>query len=397
MDEDQGPEPLSRRDFGVLAAAASLPAGGMTMPDKDLAAQAAPYDLSPGLQTRSTSFENPTGAKGGGGHAASPIGVGRKGAPARAIDPGETVTLADVTGPGTIRHFWLTTLPSASAMRGMVVRAWWDGQAHPSIEAPLGDLMGFAHGVTPAFESAVHSVGESYALNLWLPMPFRRHARITLTNELTRAVPVFYQLDYTVGDKHPADVGRLHVSFQRQNPTTPKEDFEILPKRHGKGRYLGAVIGVRPLAGRWWGEGEVKMFIDGDGAFPTYCGTGTEDYVGLSFGIQRTAFRYHGANWREGEDASETGRVSIYRWHLPDPVVWTRDIRVTIQQIGITPGPIATTADYLKLLADRADDWSAAAFWYEPTPSAPLPPMPDVKARTADLPSARGKIADQPV
>lgn len=348
-----------------------------------------PYDLSASLQTRSISFENPTGDRAAGGLAASPLGVGRKGDPARMIAPGETVTLADIAGGGTIRHIWLTGPMAPRALRGVVIRAWWDDQPHPSIESPLGDLFGFAHGRTPTFESAVHSVGKRNGLNLWLPMPFTRRARLTLTNETARPVIVFYQIDYTLGDAHPEDVGRLHVRFWRENPTTPGQDFELLPRREGKGRYLGAVIGVRPLSGGWWGEGEAKIFLDGDTDVPTICGTGAEDYVGLSFGIQQTPFRYHGANWRELDDDTNTGRVSMYRWHLPDPVTWTRDIRVTIQQIGITGGVTpATIEDYKAMLVERADDWSAAAFWYEPVPSAPLPPMPDVAARTADLPKA---------
>lgn len=348
-----------------------------------------PYDLSGRLESRAISFENPTGERGAGGQAASPLGVGRKGDPARAIAPGETVELADIAGPGMIRHIWMTTLASPKVFRGLMLRAWWDGQEHPSIEAPVGEFFGFAHGLTRPFETAAHSVGERYGMNAWLAMPFTRRARLTLTNDLPRPVMVFYQVDYTLGDEHPADVGRLHVAFRRENPTRPGEDFELLPKRTGRGRYLGAVIGVRPLSTGWWGEGEAKIFLDGDGKFPTICGTGAEDYVALSYGIQPTAFRHHGSNWQE---AGETARVSMYRWHLPDPVFWREDIRVTVQQIGLdAEGPqINSLDDYKARLVERADDWSAAAFWYEPIPSAPLPPAPDLAARIADLPSARG-------
>lgn len=348
------------------------------------------YDLDTGLETRSICFENATGERGGGGRAASPLGVGRKGDPARVLSPGEEVVLADIAGPGCIRHIWLTGPMSPKALRALVVRAWWDGQEHASIECPLGDLFGFAHGRTPAFESAAHSVGPRYGLNLWLPMPFASRARITLTNEHNRPATVFYQIDLTLGDRHPVDLGRLHVLFRRANPTTPGQDFELLPRREGRGRYLGAVIGVRPLSDGWWGEGEAKIFLDGDTDFPTVCGTGSEDYVGLSFGIQPSAFRYHGANWREADDDTHTGRVSMYRWHMPDPVVWKTDIRVTIQQIGLGEGVMPDGMEaYKARLVDRPDDWSTATFWYEPIPSAPLPPMPDVAARTADLPPPR--------
>lgn len=346
------------------------------------------WDIGPGVESRSISFENPTGAKGGGGRAASPLGVGRKGDPARLIQPGETVTLCDIAGAGVIRHVWMTTLGSPRALRGTVIRAWWDGQAHASIEAPLGDFFGFAHGYTPPFQSAAHSVGERAALNVWLPMPFASRARLTLSNEHSRPMPLFYQVDYTLGDDHGPDIGRLHACFRRENPTTPGKDFEILPRREGRGRYLGAVIGVRPTAPQWWGEGEIKIYLDGDGEFPTICGTGSEDYVGLSFGLQPAAFQFHGCSWRERDDSSDTGRISMYRWHIPDPIAWREEIRVAIQQIGIADGAGGATMEaYKGRLRERADDWSATAFWYEPTPSAPLPPLPDYAARTADLPS----------
>ncbi|MCF8470814.1 MAG: DUF2961 domain-containing protein [Parvibaculum sp.] len=348
------------------------------------------YDIHSELESRAISFENPTGARGAGGRVASPLGVGRKGDPARLIMSGETVELAHIAGSGTIRHIWLTTLPSPEIFRGLVLRVWWDGQAHPSIESPIGDFFGFAHGVTPAFESEIHSVGELYGVNIWLPMPFAAAARFTLTNDLPSPVPVFYQIDYTLGDRHDDDVGRLHVLFQRANPTTLTQDFELLPKRQGAGRYVGTVIGVRPLGSGWWGEGEVKIYLDGDTDFPTISGTGAEDYAGISFGIQPTPFRFHGANYREGDESTQTGRISMYRWHLPDPVFWKSDIRVTIQQIGLAEGaPPASIEDYKAKLVERRDDWSAATFWYEAVPSAPLPPLPDLAARIADLPASR--------
>ncbi|MCB1128463.1 MAG: DUF2961 domain-containing protein, partial [Verrucomicrobiae bacterium] len=229
----------------------------------------------------------------------------------------------------------------------------------------LGDFMGFAHGKVMAYESAVHSVGRSAGMNLWLPMPFTKQARFTITNEGEKDVPFFYQIDYTLGDYHPQDTGRLHVLFRRENPTTLKQDFELLPARKGKGRFIGSVMGIRALEGNWWGEGEIKVYLDGDQEFPTICGTGSEDYVGLSWGIQQTPFRYNGCS------LDDQGFVSMYRWHLPDPIFWQKAVRITIQQIGWKDG-----------LYERQDDWSCATFWYEPVPSRPLP---DVKARTTDL------------
>jgi hypothetical protein len=344
------------------------------------------YHIDAGLESRSISFENPTGARGAGGRAASPLGVGRKGDAVRTIAAGETVVLADIAGRGTIRHIWATTLAHSKLLRGAVVRATWDDQVHPSIELPLGEFFGFAHGVTNAFESEAHSVGERYGMNSWLPMPFTKRARITLTNESHMPFPLFYQIDYTLNDAHAEDVGRLHALFRRSNPTTLGQDFEVLPRREGRGRYLGAVIGVRPLKGEWWGEGEAKIYLDGDQEFATIVGTGAEDYICLSFGVQRTPFRFHGASYMEKGEGIETGRVSMYRWHMLDPIFFQRDIRVTIQQIGLGGETPRTLDEYKARFVERQDDWSAAAFWYEAAPSAPLPVMPDLAARVADLP-----------
>lgn len=356
------------------------------------------YDLTPAsrIKTRSISFENPTGAVGEGGKASSPLGEGRKGSPMRIVMPGESVELASIQGSGTISHIWMTTRNDPQILRGAIVRFWWDGQEHPSVEAPIGDFFGFAHGRTDAFQSAVHSVGERVGMNIWLPMPFASSARVEFVNESGLPMPLFYNIDYTLGDAHPDDVGRLHVLFQRENLTTQGRDFEILPERTGKGRYLGSVIGVRPLDGQWWGEGEFKAFIDGDEDFPTIAGTGAEDYVGLSYGLQQTPFLYNGANWIEDSPAYDvsngTGRISMYRWHIVDPFYWAESLRLTMQQIGCCNleegATIAGFESYMNALFEREDDWSAATFWYEPIPSAPLPEMPDAAARMADLPAA---------
>jgi len=348
--------------FGVLALAV-LAVSSLA----DLVSE--PYRLDTGLETRSISFENPTGAPGQGGQAASKLGPTRKGAPNRAFKAGETVQLADIEGPGTIRHIWMTISDrKPETFRSFVMRAYWDGQEHPSIECPLGDFFGFAHGKVESYQSAAHSLGQNAGMNIWLPMPFKKRAYVTLTNETGGDVTIYYQIDYTIGDVHPDDVGRLHVLFRRENPTTLKQDFELLPKRVGKGRYIGSLVGVRALHDNWWGEGEIKVYKDGDEAFPTICGTGSEDWVCLSYGLQQTPFLYHGANLCQGRFNS------FYRWHLPDPVYWEKEARITIQQIAWDEG-----------LAEVQDDWCAATFWYEPMPSAPLPAMPSLEARTAEL------------
>ncbi len=340
-----------------------------------------PYLLDPKLQTRWINFENPAGGPGMGGRTESHLGVGRKGAPARLIEPRETLQLADVEGPGTIRHFGCTTMPSPIVLRSLVVRVWYDDQDQPSIECPLGDLMGFAHGKVVPFTSAAHSVGAHGGLNCWLPMPFRTRVRVTLTNDGDDEIPFAFQLAVTLGDAHDSTIGRLHVTFRRDNPTTRGRDFEILPLRQGRGRYLGAVLGVRTLHDCGGSEGEVKVFIDGDAAFPTLCGPGIEDYVGLADDLQGAPrgelanatqpvpALYHGVSLRQSHF------LSMYRWHLPDPVLWHQEIRVTVQQLGWKDGKLCETSD----------DWSCAAFWYEPLPSHALAPLPTWEERVADL------------
>jgi len=364
---------LNRRD--LLPPSAPLlvglllltPARISALPTPDVLRE--PYRLDTGLISRSISFENPSGGPGEGGRAASNLGPGRKGTPAREIKPGETVQLCDVKGPGTLRHIWMTTSGEPAIQRECVIRAYWDGQDHPSLECPIGDLFGFAHGKIMSYESAVHSCGPTGGRNLWLPMPFTRRARLTFTNEGKKPVTLFYQITYTLNDRHPRDVGRLHVLFRRENPTTEKIDFELLPRRAQKGRLIGSVIGIRNLhPDQWWGEGEIKVYLDGDKEWPTIVGTGSEDYVGLAWGIQQAPFLFNGCS------LNDKNFVSMYRWHLPDPIAWEREARITIQQIAWKDG-----------LKETADDWSCATFWYEPVPSAPLPTLPDVTARTADI------------
>jgi hypothetical protein len=361
------------RTIGTVAILTNLAIIAMLLVQPTLLAQqpnlvTEPYLLDTGLTSRSISFENPTGAPGQGGKASSNLGPGRKGAPNRIIEPGESVQLCDIEGPGTIRHIWITTRGNPINLRSCVIRVWWEGQDHPSIECPLGDFMGFAHGKVMPYDSAVHSVGAKAGMSFWLPMAFTKRAKLTFTNDGAKSIPLYYQIDYTIGDKHPEDVGRLHVLFARENTTTEKKDFELLPQRNGKGRFIGSVIGIRNLHEQWWGEGEVKVYMDGDTDFPTICGTGSEDYVGLSWGIQQTPFLYNGCS------LDQNNYISMYRWHLPDPIAWRKECRITIQQIAYKGG-----------LLETEDDWCCATFWYEPTPSAPIPGMPDLKARTADI------------
>jgi hypothetical protein len=355
-----------------------------------------PFNIPEHLVSRAISFENPTGDAGMGGREARPLGVGRKGSAVRHVQDGETTVLADIKGTGTIRHIWLTTHNKPHLLRGSVVRIFWEGQQHPSVELPLGEFFGFANGQCRAFESIYHSVSSTKGMNCWIPMPFLEGAKIEFSNRSGHRLPLFYQVDYTLGDNHAPGVGRLHASFHRENPTQLKRDFEILPERRGRISFLGAVLGVIPEAPLWWGEGEMKAFIDGDGKFATIVGTGSEDYVGHAFGIQDESFLHHGCNYREKDHDSDTGMVSIYRWHVADPIFCQQRMRLVIQQIGHRPTYQARSIDdYKAELYERSDDWSAAAFWYQATPSTPLPQFPDAALCLARVPETESVPATE--
>jgi len=313
----------------------------------------------PNLQSRSISMENPRGEKGAGGSAASPLGAGRKGAPCLFdLPPGSKHTLADITGPGCIHHIWITTDIKPHVLRSLILRFYWDDLDYPSIECPLGEFFGTAHGRTIHYVSALTAQQQGQGLNNYMPMPFHKRGLIEL--EVDTVPPLnffFYQIDYTLGDEVKADDSRLCCMFRRQNPTREKEDFVILPQIEGEGRFLGTVCGVRPLQAEWWGEGEIKIYLDGEDKLPTICGTGTEDYVGTAWGLGEHYAFYQGCPYYKDN------LVSFYRWHVPDPVYFHESIKVTIQQIGHK-----MDSGYF----ERVDDWSAAAFWYQKHP-LPLP------------------------
>ena len=303
------------------------------------------------------------------------LGVGRKGSPARYIAPGQTIVLGDIDGPGVLRHIWMTAVRNVEVLQGIVIKIYWDNQTHPSIETPIGPFFGIMHGQVKAYQSAVHSVNSMAGMNNWMEMPFKKHAKIEIVNESTVTTPIYYNIDYTIRDILPRECGYLHAIYRRENPTVLKNNFKILPKRNGKGRFLGCVLGIRTLTNTWWGEGEFKVYLDGDTNFPTICGTGTEDYVGQSWGLQDATHLYAGTSLHPGSDLNAGELHTIYRWHIKDPIYWKKDVRVTIQQIGHN-GIIG--------LFERQDDWSTCSFWYEPAPSNPLPTMQDYNARIKD-------------
>ncbi len=314
------------------------------------------------LDSRAITFENPTGARGAGGAARA----GRKGAPSRRLEPGEHVVLADLDGPGTIGHVWMTFPPAPpEVMRALVLEVFYDGAELPSISVPCLDFFGLPHGRPVAFTSALTSAQEARGFNSYIPMPFREHVRVEVTNGAARAIEFYFQLDMTLSKAVPDDVGMLHASFRRENPTTMARDFVIADGFRGPGRFIGCAVGVRVVDdGFWYGEGELKVYRDGDRELPTICGTGLEDYVGTAWGMGPHHTPYAGAPLEVPQSPLSTmpHMVGFYRWHVPDPIMFTDDLKVTIQQIGMA---LFVTGQEAELDAFRATHPEAGAGWHE--------------------------------
>ena len=360
------------------------------------------YELPEGVESRWASPENPTGEKGRAGMAAG----GRKGSPTIAIPAGASAVLAEAKNrSGMVRRIWMT-MPDRSPqmLRGLRIEMFWDGAASPAVSAPVGDFFGVGLGQMAQFESALFSNPEGRSLNCFVPMPFRTGMRIVMRNESGRDLPeLFYDVNYTLGDRHPANALYFHAHWRRENPTTLQRDYEILPRVSGRGRYLGTNIGVivnqSEYFNTWWGEGEVKIYLDGDTELPTLAGTGTEDYVGTAWGQGRYSNLY------QGSPVADEARMRwcFYRYHITDPVYFNRDVRVTIQQIGYladhSRGGFYRTGRQLyragpgKVLMDltkdgkfeRADDWSSCAYFYLDRPENNLPQLDAAEKRMAGL------------
>ena len=281
-------------------------------------------------ETRWASFENPSAGKG----TAARENRGAKGHPADRLAAGETKTLMTAEGPGEIRRIWITVIDrNPDMLQSLRLNMHWDGAKTPAVSVPLGDFFGAILGRTSAFENELFANPEGRSFNCYIPMPFRTGARVTLTNESGRMLThLFYDIDFL--KKKAADEGQyyFHATWRRERRTTLGQDFEILPAVKGEGRFLGAHVGVvvNPENTGWWGEGEVKMYIDGDGELPTLAGTGTEDYIGTGWGQGLYHNRFQGCLVAD----KATGEYGFYRYHVPDPVYFRKDIRVTLQQIG---------------------------------------------------------------
>ncbi|MGI6336433.1 MAG: glycoside hydrolase family 172 protein [Eubacteriales bacterium] len=334
-------------------------------------------------KTRSISSENLTGEKSGGGrtplaegsarNAARDLGTGWKVNPYSVIPAGETFTLADISGPGCVQHLWMTT-GGKTSWRNTILRFYWDGCETPAVECPMGDFFASGWGRYAQISSLAVCVNPGRAFNCYWPMPFRTHARVTLENRGAEEMVVYYQLTYALTDV-PDDAAYFHAQWRRVNPLAYRDVCTVLDGIHGRGQYVGTYLAWGVNNTGWWGEGEIKFFLDGDRDYPTICGTGTEDYFCGSYnfdvGGRYTPFTtpYSGLAVISTDGAYQSQqRFGLYRWHITDPIRFCDDIRVTIQALGWR-----SEGRYLPL----QDDIASTAYFYLDRPSAALPALPD--------------------
>jgi len=335
-------------------------------------------------RTRSINAENPTGEKGGGAKEAPPddkhpsarLGKGWKVKPCITLATGSTTTLAEIEGPGTIRHIWITVVEKA--YRDCVLRFFWDGEDTPSVEVPLGDFFACGHALRTKVNSLPICVNPSGGFNSYWPMPFSKSAKVTVENQHWEDIGgFFYQITYDLADV-PHQAGCFHAQWRRSVTERTCPDHVILDDVKGTGHYVGTYIAWTQLANGWWGEGEVKFYIDGDAEYPTICGTGTEDYFGGAWGF------YGPGGCEESfstpflglplvrHEPKEVPKYGLYRWHIMDPVRFDKDLKVTIQALGWWPDG---------KFQPLADDLASVAYWYQAEPHGPFPAMPGPEGR----------------
>jgi hypothetical protein len=344
-------------------------------------------------KSRSISAENPTGAKGQGGsltegtgaNAARGLGQGWKVSPSIHIGGSEVVTLADIDGPGVIQHIWLTV--HFNYYRTLVLRMYWDDEETPSIEVPVGDFFCNGWCVSCDVNSLPISVNPTGGFNSYWEMPFHKRARITVENLSTETIQgLYYQIDYALTEV-PDDMAHLHAQWRRSNPLPYKESHTLLDNVRGHGHYVGTYIAWGVNNSGWWGEGEVKFYMDGDTDFPTVCGTGTEDYFGGAWCFGHFDGEYHGYSGPylglpqilkpDGFYQSQQ-RFGLYRWHVPDPIRFEQDLRVTIQALGWRSSMQRNRPPQEWRYLPLQDDIASTAFWYQTEPHAPFPKLPDL-------------------
>jgi hypothetical protein len=375
------------------------------------------FEYTDNIEPRWVSFENITGEKGQGGKE----NFGAKGHPCDFIKAGETKTLLDIAGPGIISRMWITISDrSPEMLRSLVLNMYWDGENKPAVSAPFGDFFSIGLGRTITFENELFSNPEGRSFNSNVQMPFKKSARIEIINESDKELPmIFYDVDLQLLKEWDEDYLYFHCFWHRDTATTLTEDFEILPELKGKGRFLGTNVSVNANSAykdHWWGEGEVKVYLNGDTDYATLVGTGTEDYIGTAWGQGQYYNRFQGCPIADTENLQWT----FYRYHIPDPIYFKTDCRVTIQQIGgneksqvlelqksgvdlipitIHQAPVFTHIYQPGEVVDlsdsdlpegwvnyyRSDDLAAAAYFYFERPSSELPDLQPLAIRTWDL------------
>lgn len=339
-------------------------------------------------KTRSISPENFTGDKGKGGmadpavkekhnvanahNAARDLGQGWKVNPYIIIKGGETFTLAEIDGPGAIQHIWMTP---TGVWRYSILRIYWDDEKEPSVECPVGDFFGMGWGEYAPLNSLAICVNPGSAFNCYWTMPFRKKCKITMENINTDNMVLYYQIDYTLTDV-PEDAGYFHAQYRRAN-TNMTSDYTIVDGIKGKGHYVGVYMAWGVHNNGWWGEGEIKFFMDGDTRFPTICGTGTEDYFCGSYNFENRVKHdyevfttpYSGLSQVIKPDGlyKTQQRFGLYRWHIMDPIRFEKSLKVTIQDLGWRSGG--------RYLPQRSDI-SSVVFWYQREPHAHFPTLP---------------------
>jgi hypothetical protein len=334
-------------------------------------------------KTRSICPENFTGEGGGGArcpleqgiarNAARDLGTGWKVNPYIKIGPGSTFEIARIDGPGCIQHIWLTP---TGQWRDTILRFYWDGQENPSVECPVGDFFACGWNEYAQVSSLAVCVNPGSAFNCYWPMPFRSGCRITLENLAGEEATIYYQIDYCLTEV-PADAAYFHARFRRENPEKYGEDYTIIDGIEGKGHYVGTYMARGVNNKGWWGEGEIKFFIDDDDDYPTICGTGTEDYFCGSYNFEAPRTHDHYVTFSTPYSGlcqvlepdrlyRSQMRFGMYRWHIADPIRFEKRLRVTLQSLGWRSG-----GRYLPL----QDDMASVAYWYQNLPTAPFPPF----------------------
>lgn len=337
-------------------------------------------------ETRSVSPENITGKKGAGAmteleegsarEAARDLGKGWKVNPYFHVEPGETIVLADVRGSGAIRHIWMTA--AGACWRKQILRFYWDDSHVPAVECPLGDFFACGWGKYAQVNSLAVCVNPGSAFNCYWTMPFQKAFRVTLENLDTNQITVYYQIDYELKEL-PDNIAYFHGQFRRVNPLPYKEVFTILDKIEGQGHYVGTYMAWGVNNNGWWGEGEIKFYMDGDKEYPTICGTGTEDYFCGSYNFENPHSHDSYADYSGPYSGlpqvlvpdrlyQSQFRFGMYRWHLTDPIYFRQNLRVTMQALGWRSGK-----RYLPL----QDDIAAVAYFYLDKPCCTLPALPD--------------------